>query len=157
MTNFQDPNQQMHPQDRKNLLIFFAVTIVVFLMYDIFIHRPAMEAKRMAAQEAALAKAQLGPDGITGEGTADAPILDRSNALALAERVVIDTDTIIGSVNLTGARFDDLSLRKIWSLCFHLYAAHYLNIRILVGFQVQEPVLKYLTHKPTGASQTVTA
>lgn len=111
--NFQDPNQNMHPQDRKNLLIFFAMTIVVFLLYDTFIHKPQMEARRAAAQQQALLNQQLGPDGaLNGADAAMGAVMDRAQAVALsAQRVAVENDHVVGSINLVGGRLDDVSLK----------------------------------------------
>ena len=53
----------------------------------------------------------------TGEGVADQPagaqtFADRASALAASNRVAIDTEDLAGSINLTGARIDDLRLEK---------------------------------------------
>src|SRR5690606_17200107 len=37
---------------------------------------------------------------------------DRTDALAASQRIAIETDDLSGSINLTGARIDDLRLRQ---------------------------------------------
>ena len=43
-TKFGDKYVVMHPDDKRNLILFFAGCIALFLVYDIFIGQPHQEA-----------------------------------------------------------------------------------------------------------------
>lgn len=111
MKNFQDPKQNMHPEDRRNLLVFFAVTIVVFLAYDMFIHQPQMRERRAAMQAVAELAAQQAEIPQEEAQAATGP-LNRAQALDLSDaRVPFENDHVVGSINRIGGRLDDLSLK----------------------------------------------
>lgn len=110
--NFQD--NRIHPEDKRNLIVFFALCVAVFFLYDIFIHQPRVEALKKAQEQAALQQlnAPSQPGGVTG---GEAGTLDRTAALDLSPRLTIDTGTLRGSINLTGGRIDDLLLKKYFT------------------------------------------
>ncbi|MFA5593054.1 MAG: membrane protein insertase YidC [Micavibrio sp.] len=104
---------QMHPSDIRNLLIFAALSVVMWLGYDHFIARPQAEAMRAAAQQAAQIRAAV-------EASAPAEILDtaivkpRDEIIAETGRVLIETPTLTGSINLKGGRLDDVRLKDYY-------------------------------------------
>lgn len=113
--NFQDPNKNMHPDDRRNLLIFFALTILVFLGYDMFIHQPQLQERRAAAQAQAVLAAQQAEmqAALPVEERDNGQPLDRAQAVSRADaRIAFENDVVIGSINLVGGRLDDLSLKE---------------------------------------------
>lgn len=97
---------QMHPDDKRNLFLFAVLSIILWLSYDHFILKPKME-KMRAAQEVAekVALTNQGQSGMVEE-------VERPRAEIIAEgsRVKIKSDKVFGSINLTGARLDDLEL-----------------------------------------------
>jgi YidC/Oxa1 family membrane protein insertase len=99
--NFND--NRMHPDDKKNMVIFFAACVGLFLIYDIFIAQPQMEKLEQAKQ---LAATQPAIESVTKQ-----PIT-REEAVASGGRITINSDTLRGSLNLTGGRIDDLSLKN---------------------------------------------
>lgn len=99
---------QMHPEDMRNLIIFALLSIMLWLSYDHFVLKPKMDKMRAAqtvAQEAAL-------NAQTDSGMMPEKEKDRSEIIADGNRVPIDTDKVFGSLNLTGARLDDLGLKE---------------------------------------------
>ena len=54
----------------------------------------------------------LAPAGTTPHAPAPTVTRDRASVIAASERVRLETDSLIGSINLTGARIDDLALKK---------------------------------------------
>jgi len=100
---------QMHPQDRRNLILFALLSISLWVGYDLLVLRPQSEALRAAALEAQAKKAQIAQ-------TAPAEILDtaivlpRADVIAQTARVPIQNDHMNGSINLRGARIDDIRL-----------------------------------------------
>jgi YidC/Oxa1 family membrane protein insertase len=110
--------------ENRNLIVAMALSLAVLIGWQYFIAGPKME-KTRAAQEAAQAQATAAaPADATAPGaTAAAPgaesvaaaqtssFVGRDQALAGSPRVAIDTPELVGSISLTGARIDDLSLK----------------------------------------------
>lgn len=105
-----DPNRQpMHPHDKKNLIIFVVLSLLIWWSFDHFVLAP-----RFAANEAAQkVVTDQAPATKTGEIAADA-IRPREEVLAESKRILIDGPEIVGSIPLTGNRFDDVSLKNFY-------------------------------------------
>ncbi|MEM1102541.1 MAG: membrane protein insertase YidC [Pseudomonadota bacterium] len=124
--------------DSKNILIAIVLSVAVLVIYQVLVVEPeakrrkAIEEVQIAAQNggAGAGAGSLGVDGALPEpgaavqgglpgqqGGLTAPAApdvapDRASALARGPgRVAIDTPTLTGSINLEGARFDDLELK----------------------------------------------
>ncbi|XBQ16455.1 MAG: membrane protein insertase YidC [Oceanicaulis sp.] len=103
--------------EHRNLIIAVVVLMVFMLGYQAFVLDPM--ARERQAEQAALAgeETAAGDDAPTadpasfGVGEAVVPIT-REEALATSQRVPIRTPALQGSINLTGARFDDLDLLR---------------------------------------------
>ncbi|MBP0445950.1 membrane protein insertase YidC [Roseomonas sp. SSH11] len=100
--------------DNKRLLAAIAISIGILLLFDVW-NRPAREAQRQAAQDVQQsqtssvplpqANTALNPAGVASTGANDgAPT-------GPAPRLRIESARVEGSVNLRGARIDDLVLR----------------------------------------------
>ncbi|WP_338662824.1 membrane protein insertase YidC [Pararoseomonas sp. SCSIO 73927] len=100
--------------DNKRLLAAIAISIGILLLFDVW-NRPAREAQRQAAQNVQQsqttgqplpqANTALNPAGVASTGPGDgAPTTP-------APRIRIESPRLEGSVNLRGARIDDLVLR----------------------------------------------
>jgi YidC/Oxa1 family membrane protein insertase len=99
------------------------LSMVVLFGWQFFVAGPQLERAQQQAQiaaeqaqsEAALATpaATVSADG-TAAPAADgsAVYADRAAAIAATQRVTIDTTDLHGSINLTGARLDDLELKQ---------------------------------------------
>jgi YidC/Oxa1 family membrane protein insertase len=110
-------------EKNRNYYIAIVLSVLIVFVWQFFYMGPKMEAQQKAekAQQAELAKekktekpAIVDTNGqvIPGiDGTA-VNVVTRDQALSQAQRVVIDTPALTGSINLTGARFDDLKLKK---------------------------------------------
>ncbi len=109
------------PQDQRNLFIAIGLAMAILILYQVFVINPATEQRRKLAEMAEVST--VGPDGaplVTGEPTAPrAPVVgnpdlavDRDDAMAESARVEIRTDALSGSINLRGARLDDLQLLR---------------------------------------------
>ena len=114
--------------DNRNLLLAITLSVVVLLGWQFFYGVPQMEKQKQIAQQNQQTQTQ-GP--APGTGVAPAPsvpgqapgtvapaavpgspaIETRAQALARSPRVQIDTPKIAGSIALTGARIDDVSLK----------------------------------------------
>jgi len=126
---------QMHPDDKRNLFIFAVLSIVLWLSYDQFILKPKME-KMRAAQEVL---EQAAVEGQTSEGMVAEGERDRNEVIGESSRVVIKSDKVFGSLNLTGARLDDLGLYD-----YHMTVAREENVNILSPAGSFHP--KYIEH-----------
>jgi YidC/Oxa1 family membrane protein insertase len=109
--------------DNRNVIIAIVLSMVVLFGWQFFVAGPQLERAQQQAQiaaeqaqsEAALATpaATVSADG-TAAPAADgsAVYADRATAIAATQRVTIDTTDLHGSINLTGARLDDLELKQ---------------------------------------------
>ncbi|PKA44293.1 membrane protein insertase YidC [Rhizobium sullae] len=111
-------------QNNRNYFIAIALSVLIVLGWQFLYMNPRIEAQRKA-QEAQKAQqqteqtqapaaggqpAQQQTSGAAPTGQA-AATATREEALAKAPRVVIDTEALAGSINLAGARLDDLKLK----------------------------------------------
>lgn len=107
------------PEDTRNLIVAVILSIAIIFGFDIFVSGPQrkalIERQRIEQlhKEQAL-KNQGTVPGIPGE---PAPLpsagpLARQAALALSDRISIDTPDLQGSIALSGARLDDLALKQ---------------------------------------------
>jgi YidC/Oxa1 family membrane protein insertase len=103
MMNRQD---DMHPEDRRNLVIFIIASLLVWYLFDNFLLQPRLEALKQTreAQTQQLAT----PSAIAAPEIAR----DREDVLREVPRLSIDNPAVAGSLSLTGGRFDDLRLKK---------------------------------------------
>jgi YidC/Oxa1 family membrane protein insertase len=105
--------------DTRNLISFAVLAGLLMLAYQVFVLGP--NAKLNQAQRAQnAAAASSSSSSSTGPATpmatppapgAGRPTMSRAQALARSPRVAIDTPALIGSINLRGARIDDLLLK----------------------------------------------
>ncbi len=103
----------MHPQDKKNLIVFFIACVGLFIIYDLFIYKPHINAVRaqQAAQKAATPVAPNVTATAAPDAQTDAP-LPIAEAVKDSPRITIESETVKGSLSLKGARFDDLALLR---------------------------------------------
>jgi YidC/Oxa1 family membrane protein insertase len=107
------PPQDNQSPDVKNLVLAVVLSTMVLLGWTVVADRffpteaptPVASSAAPAGAPAAAALQGAAP-AIAGPGA----ILGRDAALAASPRVAIDTPRLKGSINLTGARFDDLVL-----------------------------------------------
>jgi YidC/Oxa1 family membrane protein insertase len=109
--------------DNRNVIIAIVLSMVVLFGWQFFVAAPQLERAQQQAQiaaeqaqsEAALATpaATVSADGTTAPAAdGSAVYADRAAAIAATQRVTIDTTDLHGSINLTGARLDDLELKQ---------------------------------------------
>ncbi|MBK3745598.1 membrane protein insertase YidC [Paraburkholderia aspalathi] len=122
-------------EKNRNFFITIALSILILTLWQVFYMGPRTEAQREQAQiEEQQRQAQLQAQQTTQQGSTganDTPqhpqsstgipgqmdgvagtTLTREAALAQSGRVIIDTPALRGSINLTGARLDDLFLKN---------------------------------------------
>jgi len=93
--------------ETRNLIIAVVLSMLVFVAW--FVLFPTANKDKQVARQQAEATATI--PGATPAG-AVYQHKDRTGALAGDPRVPIDTAVVDGSIRLTGARFDDLNLRR---------------------------------------------
>ncbi len=98
-------SQPQKPQiDPKNMIMAVVLSMLIVFGWQYFYTGP--NAKK--AEEAAAVQQQTAQIATTAEST----VKDAATVLAGSKRVKIDTPELSGSINLTGAQFDDLRLNK---------------------------------------------
>ena len=107
-------------QNNRNYFIAIALSVVIVLAWQFFYMNPRIEAQKQAEQirQAELAKtpavnaaAGATVNGSLPSGKQATAVESREDAIAKTARVEIDTNALAGSINLTGARLDDLRLK----------------------------------------------
>lgn len=109
-------------QNNRNYFIAIALSVVIVLAWQFFYMNPRIEAERLA-QEAQLAQQQsqtavqqttpaAPAASVDGGLPAGAGAAATTPASANAPRIAIETQDLVGSINLAGARFDDLKLKQ---------------------------------------------
>src|SRR5215469_11350107 len=99
--------------DNRNLIIAFVLSALVLLGWNYFVARPQMQAEHArevyAQKENAHAVAKPAHVAVrVGPGS-----LSRTQALAASgPRIRVDTPALDGTLRLSGARFDDLKLKR---------------------------------------------
>ncbi|SEG43955.1 YidC/Oxa1 family membrane protein insertase [Bosea lathyri] len=115
----------MMKEDNRNLLLAITLSVVVLLGWQFFYAVPQMDKQKQVAQQTQQtqqAQGQSTPAGspsVPGQPGAVLPaalpatpaVETREQALARSPRIKIDTPKIAGSISLTGARVDDVSLK----------------------------------------------
>lgn len=119
-------------ETNRNYFVAILLSVLVLIGWQYLYVSPKIEREREAAQALQAEQAATQP-GATGAGTttpgavsgsapggetampgvvAPETGLSREDALAQSERIAIDTPALSGSINLTGARIDDLLLSE---------------------------------------------
>lgn len=99
-------------EDHRRTFLAFGIIAILLLIWQVFIIGPADRERReeLAAQQAAeQAQDALEPQIAPPAASA---VMGREEALAVSARIEIDAPGVEGSLALTGARFDDLRLRR---------------------------------------------
>jgi YidC/Oxa1 family membrane protein insertase len=104
----------MNEGNNKNFLIALALSLLVFAVWQYFVATPQMEAERARQAELTKQERSAAPPAAPGMAAAQAAAaLGREAALkAGGARVAIDAPMVDGSIQLTGARMDDLRLKN---------------------------------------------
>ncbi|KKC38079.1 insertase [Devosia epidermidihirudinis] len=108
-------------KDNRNVILAIVLSMAVLFGWQFFVAGPQLERAQqqaqIAAEQKAAADAALATPVTPGQAAATpAPVgtqtyADRETAIAATQRVTIDTADLEGSLNLTGARLDDLRLK----------------------------------------------
>jgi YidC/Oxa1 family membrane protein insertase len=111
--NHPRPTLPPHKDDHRNMLIALVLTVLVIIGWKVLYENPRQEQlAAYKAQQEALKPATPAPSAITPHSTAGILHQSRSDALKANPRVRIASHTLHGSINLKGARLDDLTLAQ---------------------------------------------
>ena len=91
------------PVDIKNVILAVVLSMLIVFGWQYYVAAPAAEKAKQ--QEVAIAAAPVASN-------APVKIEDRETLIAASKRLKIETDQFSGSINLEGARLDDLKLVK---------------------------------------------
>ena len=99
-------------EDQKNFLLFAVIAGLLLFAWPVVTNWFFPQQKQTASTEMVNGKQVAKPTPGTAGPNADSPAVLRDRAIVLAEtpRVAIDTPSLKGSINLKGARIDDLVL-----------------------------------------------
>ncbi|WP_162304738.1 membrane protein insertase YidC [Sinorhizobium medicae] len=108
-------------ENNRNYFVAIALSVLILIAWQFFYVSPKMEKDRIAAEKAQQAQSQPGtqqaapgqaaPGQALPGGAIPSAAESRDQAIGKSARVAIDTPALSGSINLTGARFDDLKLK----------------------------------------------
>lgn len=113
-------------ENNRNLFITIALSVLILALWQVFYVIPRNEAQREAARietgnapqqqtspGAGVPRSPTASGTVPGQvpGTDNAAPVSRDSALAKTRRIRIDTPRLAGSINLVGARLDDISLK----------------------------------------------
>ncbi len=111
-------------ENNRNYFVAIALSVLILVAWQFFYVNPRMEKDRIAAEKAQQTQqaqpqqsgqqatpGQALPGGVLPGGAIPGAGENRDQAVAKSARVAIDTPALSGSINLTGARFDDLKLK----------------------------------------------
>ena len=108
-TPINNNKDELHPQDKRNLILFIIISLVLWLAFDQLLLKPRVDEMRIAQEkEAAIAQKQAADMGIdVVDLHAKRP---RADVIGETKRLPFKNDKIFGSVSLKGGRLDDVSL-----------------------------------------------
>ncbi|OWJ66327.1 membrane protein insertase YidC [Inquilinus limosus] len=98
--------------DQKNLILAIALSLAILLGFQFLFPapKPTTPSGQQQTTTAATTSTASPQAPTTVGGAAQAP-MDRAQALAQSQRVKIEAPRVHGSINLTGGRIDDVTLR----------------------------------------------
>ncbi|MGP8231327.1 MAG: membrane protein insertase YidC [Methylovirgula sp.] len=114
------------PQNNRNLILAMALSILVIIGWNYFFAAPQYQKEhsaQVAQQQGQPVEHAPGAVGSQPPRSPNAPpqggpasetpqaLLTRDGAIAATPRVTLDSKALFGSINLTGARIDDVSLK----------------------------------------------
>ena len=100
----------MDKESNRNTIIFMVLAMALVFGYQTLVLAPAAKRQQAAAQAQAAAAAKLHPQAANGLAT-PGNFIPRAQAVAQSPRLAVDTPSLAGSINLRGARIDDLYLK----------------------------------------------
>lgn len=107
------PNQNPMKPDSKNFILAIVLSMAIIFVWQYFFVTPKLEEQAQQTTQQTTAGGQTAqPQAQVPGDPAAANAVTRDQAVAASARVKIDTPQLEGSINLTGAQFDDLKLKE---------------------------------------------
>ncbi|TSD88224.1 membrane protein insertase YidC [Mycobacterium sp. KBS0706] len=99
--------------DQKNLILAIALSLAILLGFQFLFPtaKPTTPSGQQQTTAPAATTSTASPQAPTTVGGAAQAPMDRAQALAQSQRVKIEAPRVHGSINLTGGRIDDVTLR----------------------------------------------
>lgn len=113
--NHNNPNNKnaMHPEDKRNMFLFFFIAAILYFAYNFYVLGPQKEAMKAAQKaQAEMAANPQSPQAVKLSNAKNP--LPRAEAMALQtqQRIEIDNGAVHGSITTKGARINDLALTE---------------------------------------------
>lgn len=109
-----DPSQKgqgsMHPNDKRNLIIFVLSSLLLWLAFEHFVIGPrvaAVKAQQVATEKNA-PQSRVEADQIS-------KIIPRAEKIAATQRITISSKELVGTIPVTGSRIDDIALKNYFT------------------------------------------
>lgn len=102
------PPTPPNPQDSSRLMLAVALSLAILLGFHFFYEKPQQEKMMQARKQAA----ETMKPAAAPASTETSAFKNRQEALAATRRIPIQNGMLTGSISLTGARLDDLSLNS---------------------------------------------
>ena len=108
-------------EKNRNYFVAIGLSVLILIAWQFLYVNPKIEKERIAAEAQHKLTQQSQPAGTpaasdqvqpAAQGAVPGAVESRDQAIAKSARVAIDTPALSGSINLTGARFDDLKLKE---------------------------------------------
>jgi YidC/Oxa1 family membrane protein insertase len=107
-------------EKNRNYFVAIGLSVLILIAWQFLYVNPKIERERIAAEAQHQLTQQSQPAGtpaVSGQAqpaqaAVPGAVETRDQAIAKSARVTIDTPALSGSINLTGARFDDLKLKE---------------------------------------------
>jgi len=100
----------MDNENSRNTIIFMVCAFAILIFYNTFVLSPQTKQHQLAAKAAAAAAQQQHAQAVAASG-AGSGTFGSSAPVAVVPRVRIDTPSLTGTIDLQGARLDDLRLK----------------------------------------------
>lgn len=100
--------------DNKNFILAIVLSMAIIFGWQYFYAAPTQKKLEQQTQQQTQVTGggQQQQPGAVVPGTQATPVVPRETAIASAKRITIETPVIDGSINLTGARFDDIRFKN---------------------------------------------
>lgn len=109
-----DPSQKgqgsMHPNDKRNLIIFVLSSLLLWLAFEHFVIGPrvaAVKAQQVATEKNA-PQSRVEADQIS-------KIIPRAEKIAATQRITLSSKELVGTIPVTGSRIDDIALKNYFT------------------------------------------
>jgi YidC/Oxa1 family membrane protein insertase len=105
------PNNPNNEQDNTRLLVAIAISMVILFGFHFLYEKPRQEKLQQQQQVLQAQKTVTAAAPVVGQP----PVENRSEALRSGKRIPIRGAKVTGSLSLTGARIDDLSMNEYYA------------------------------------------